>query len=421
MTAPFAKGRRVVITGMGAISPIGLDTASFWESLIAGRSGIAPLENVDLTGQEVSVGAQLKGFDPLKYMDRKEARRMDRYCQFAVAATAEAMKMSGLDVAAVGADRVGTIIGSGIGGIETMETEYKKLYLGGGAARISPLFIPMMITNMAAGKISMDYGTKGANYCVTTACASGTHSIGEAFRSIKYGHLDACIAGGSESPICRIALAGFNNMMALTKKADPTCASVPFDIRRSGFVIGEGAGIVVLESLDLALARGARIICEVAGYGATADAYHITSPDPDGEGAANAMKLAIAEAGAEPQDVDYINAHGTSTPLNDKYETIAIKKALGEAAYKVAVSSTKSMTGHLLGAAGGIEAIAIAMALQTDTIPPTIGYQESDPDCDLDYVPNQARKTPVRLALSNSLGFGGHNGTLCFRKWEDRA
>ncbi len=415
------KNRRVVITGMGVISPIGLDTPSFWDSLINGRSGIAPLQHVDLEGQEVSVGAQLKGFNPLNYMDRKEARRMDKYCQYAMAATREALQMSGLDIAATDPFRVGTIIGSGIGGIETMENEYKKLYLGGGASRISPLFIPMMITNMAAGRVSMEYGTKGANYCVTTACASATHAIGEAFRSIKYGHLDACIAGGAEAPICRIALAGFNNMTALTRESDPAKASVPFDTRRSGFVIGEGAGIIIMESLDLALARGAKIICEVAGYGATADAYHITSPDPDGEGAAMAMKLAISEAGAQPEDVDYINAHGTSTPLNDKYETIAIKKALGPAAAKVAVSSTKSMTGHLLGAAGGVEAIAMALALQNDIMPPTIGYENPDPECDLDYIPNTARKATVRLALSNSLGFGGHNGTLCFRKWEDRA
>jgi 3-oxoacyl-[acyl-carrier-protein] synthase II len=277
----------------------------------------------------------------------------------------------------------------------------------------------MIIANMAAGKVSMALGAKGANYCVTTACASGTHAIGEAFRAIKYGHLEACIAGGSEAPITQIALAGFNNMMALTRETDPAKASVPFDARRSGFVIGEGGGIVILESLDSATARGATIIAEVVGYGATADAYHITSPDPDGEGAAMAMKLAMQEAGIAPEDVSYINAHGTSTPLNDKFETLAIKKAFGEtAARSVAISSTKSMTGHLLGAAGAVEAIATALALQNDLIPPTIGYQEPDPDCDLDYVPNQARKAIVRYALSNSLGFGGHNGTLCLKKWE---
>lgn len=417
MSTGIMQGRRVVITGTGVISPVGLDTESFWNALVQGQSGIAPLENMDLTGQEVAVGAQVKGFDPLKYMDRKEARRMDHYTQFALAAADEAMKMSGLDISAMDPYRVGTIVGSGVGGLETLETEYGKLY-SGGPARISPLFIPMMISNMAAGKISMVYGAKGANYSVTTACATATHAIGEAFRAIKYGHLDACIAGGAEAPITRIALAGFNNMTALTREADPKVASVPFDARRSGFVIGEGGAIVILESLETAQARGANIIAEVAGYGATADAYHITSPDPEGEGAAMAMKLAMQEAGIEPSAVDYINAHGTSTPLNDKYETIAIKKAMGDAARTVAISSTKSMTGHLLGAAGAVEAIASALATRDDIIPPTIGYREPDPDCDLDYVPNQARKATVRYVLSNSLGFGGHNGTLCIKKWE---
>ncbi|MBP1757396.1 MAG: fabF [Firmicutes bacterium] len=420
MSTAIVQGRRVVITGTGVISPVGLDTESFWTALVNGESGVAPLQNVNLEGQEVHVGAQVKGFDPMKYMDRKEARRMDRYTQFALAAADEAMKMSGLDIKAMDPFRVGTIVGSGIGGLETMETEYGKLF-SGGPARISPLFIPMMISNMAAGKISMAFGAKGANMCVTTACATATHSIGEAFRAIKYGHLDACIAGGAEAPITRIALAGFNNMTALTRETDPKLASVPFDARRSGFVIGEGGAIVILESMDTALARGANIIAEVVGYGATADAYHITSPDPEGEGAAMAMKLAMQEAGIEPADVSYINAHGTSTPLNDKYETIAIKKALGESAHTVAISSTKSMTGHLLGAAGAVEAIASALATRDDIIPPTIGYGEPDPDCDLDYVPNQARKAVVRYVLSNSLGFGGHNGTLCIKKWEGRA
>ena len=420
MSSAIVQGRRVVMTGTGVISPVGLDTETFWSSLVNGQSGVAPLEHVNLEGQEVTVGAQVKGFDPLKYMDRKEARRMDKYTQFALAAADEAIKMSGLDIKAMDPFRIGTIVGSGIGGLETMETEYGKLF-SGGPARISPLFIPMMISNMAAGKISMAYGAKGANMCVTTACATATHSIGEAYRMIKYGHLDACFAGGAEAPITRIALAGFNNMTALTRETDPKLASVPFDARRSGFVIGEGGAIVILESLETALARGAKIIAEVVGYGATADAYHITSPDPEGEGAAMAMKLAMQEAGIEPADVDYINAHGTSTPLNDKYETIAIKKALGEAAYKVAISSTKSMTGHLLGAAGAVEAIASALATRDGIIPPTIGYGEPDPDCDLDYVPNQARKANVRYVLSNSLGFGGHNGTLCIKKWEEQA
>ena len=418
MSTTMVQTHRVVITGTGVISPVGNDTESFWDALVHGQSGIAPLTNVDLEGQEVTVGAQVKDFDPLKYMDRKEARRMDKYTQFALAAATEAMQSSGLDISAMDPFRVGTIVGSGIGGIETMETEYFKLF-SNGAPRISPLFIPMMISNMAAGKISMQFGAKGANYSVTTACATATNAIGEAFRAIKFGYLDACIAGGAEAPITRIALAGFNNMTALTRATDPKVASVPFDARRSGFVIGEGGAIVILESLENAQARGANILAEVVGYGATGDAYHITSPDPEGEGAAMAMKLAIQEAGIAPEEVDYINAHGTSTPLNDKYETIAIKKALGEAAaHKVAISSTKSMTGHLLGAAGGVEAIAAALATKYDLIPPTIGYAEPDPDCDLDYVPNVARKTPVRYALSNSLGFGGHNATLCIKKWE---
>lgn len=418
MSTTMVQTHRVVITGTGVISPVGNDTESFWDALVHGQSGIAPLTNVDLEGQEVTVGAQVKDFDPLKYMDRKEARRMDKYTQFALAAATEAMQSSGLDISAMDPFRVGTIVGSGIGGIETMETEYFKLF-SNGAPRISPLFIPMMISNMAAGKISMQFGAKGANYSVTTACATATNAIGEAFRAIKFGYLDACIAGGAEAPITRISLAGFNNMTALTRATDPKVASVPFDARRSGFVIGEGGAIVVLESLENAQARGANILAEVVGYGATGDAYHITSPDPEGEGAAMAMKLAIQEAGIAPEEVDYINAHGTSTPLNDKYETIAIKKALGEAAaHKVAISSTKSMTGHLLGAAGGVEAIAAALATKYDLIPPTIGYAEPDPDCDLDYVPNVARKTPVRYALSNSLGFGGHNATLCIKKWE---
>ena len=411
-------GRRVVITGSGMITSLGLDTKSNWAAITAGRSGITTLDGINLDGQEVHVAAQIRDFEPMDYMDRREARRMDRYCQFAVAAAVEAMEQSGLKMEHYGADRVGTIIGSGVGGLETLAVEFAKLHERG-PARISPLFIPMMISNMAAGKISMIYGTKGANYCVTTACASGTHAIGEAFRAIKYGQLDACIAGGAEAPITPIALAGFNNMTALTKETDPNQASVPFDARRSGFVIAEGAGIVVLEELESALARGADILCEISGYGATADAYHITSPDPEGQGAAEAMRLAMAEAGLAPEDIGYINAHGTSTPLNDKYETIAIHSAFGEAADKVAISSTKSMTGHLLGAAGAVEAIYTGMALRDGLIPPTINLQQPDSECDLDYVPGEARKADIKAALSNSLGFGGHNGTLCLRKWEE--
>ncbi|NLW11827.1 MAG: beta-ketoacyl-ACP synthase II [Clostridiaceae bacterium] len=412
-------GRRVVMTGSGMITSLGFDSETNWSAIIAGQCGITELDGIELEGQEVHVGAQVRAFEPMKYMDRREARRMDRYCQFAVAAAVEAMAKSGLKMEHYGADRVGTIIGSGVGGLETLAVEFAKLHERG-PARISPLFIPMMISNMAAGKVSMIYGTRGANYCVTTACASGTHAIGEAFRAIKYGHLDACIAGGAEAPITPIALAGFNNMTALTKESDPNQASVPFDARRNGFVIAEGAGIVVLEELESAVARGADIICEISGYGATADAYHITSPDPEGQGAAEAMRLAMAEAGLRPEDIGYINAHGTSTPLNDKYETIAIHNAFGDSAANVAVSSTKSMTGHLLGAAGAVEAIYTGLALRHGLIPPTINLLQPDPDCDLDYVPGKARKADIKAALSNSLGFGGHNGTLCLRKWEGK-
>lgn len=418
MCARIIQGYRVVITGLGVISPVGLTTEAFWQSLVNGQSGIARLQGLDLTGLEVSVAAQLKGFDPQLYLDRKEVRRNDRFCQLALAAAQEAMSSSGLHVAATGADRVGTIIGNGGVGLETIETEYFKLFTSG-PGRISALAIPMIIPNMASAKVSMHFGTMGANFSVASACASGTHAIGEAFRAIKYGHLDACITGGSEAPVTRFSLGAYTNMTALTKETDPACASIPFDARRSGFVLGEGAGILILESLDHARARGARILGEIIGFGASSDAYHITSPDPEGKGAALAMSKAMEEGGVTADSIDYINAHGTSTPLNDKFETLAIKRAFSDAARQVAISSTKSMTGHLLSAAGAVEAIATVLALRDDIIPPTIGYQCPDPECDLDYVPNVARRTPVRLALSNSLGFGGHNGTLCLRKWTE--
>lgn len=408
--------RRVVITGMGVISPVGLDVPTFWRSLVDGRSGISELDLAGVENVPVKTAAQVRDFDPLQVLDRKEARRLDRFCHFAVAASAEAVRQSRLDFSTLDPWRAGVIIGSGVGGLETMAAEYRKLYLGGGPERISPLFIPMMIANMAAGKVSMIYGAKGSNLCVTTACASGTHAIGEAFRAIRHGYLDVCLAGGAEAPITPIALAGFDNMRALSRSADLNRASIPFDRERDGFVIGEGAGILVLESLEHALARGAEPLCELAGYGSTADAYHVTSPDPEGEGAAMAMRLALEEADESPEHVAYINAHGTSTPLNDKYETLAIRKLLGADAARVKVSSTKSMTGHLLGAAGAVEAVATALAVREGLIPPTINLREADPDCDLDYVPGRAVRQPVALALSNSLGFGGHNGSLCFRK-----
>ncbi len=416
---PQEAARRVVITGAGLVTPIGQSVERFWQQLTAGQVGISPLpENPLLTGR-VSLAGQVQAFDPLSFLDRKEARRMDRCCQFAVYAAEQAVIDSGLDLATLDPYRVGVTIGSGVGGLETMATEYRKLYLDGGPARVSPLFIPMMIANMAAGHVSMRFSVKGSSTCVTTACASGAHAIGEAFRAIKHGYLDACLAGGAEAPITPIALAGFDNMKALSHATDPLAASIPFDRRRDGFVIGEGAGLVVLESLANARRRGARILCEIAGYGSTADAYHITSPDPDGAGAARAMALALAEAGLSPADVSYINAHGTSTPLNDAYETRAIRSVFAADADRLAVSSNKSMTGHLLGAAGAVEAIATALTLDRSLIPPTAGLEVSDPDCDLDYVPRQARQQVVQAALSNALGFGGHNASLCLRKVKD--
>jgi 3-oxoacyl-[acyl-carrier-protein] synthase II len=420
MMPSIIPGRRVVVTGMGVISPVGLTVESYWQALVDGKCGIAVLQNIDLAGMEITIGAEVKGFDPLLYMDRKEARRNDRFCQFAIAAAIEAMKSSGLDIGAAGADRVGTIIGNGGGGMETIESENRKMF-DNQLARVSPFTVTMSIANMAAAKVSMHCGSRGINYCTMSACASGTHAIGEAFRAIKYGFIDACITGGTEAPITRYSVTAYNNMTALTRETDPACASIPFDARRSGFVIGEGAGILVLESLDSALARGANIVCELAGFGASADAYHITSPDPECKGTVQAMLQALQEAGAEPSGVDYINAHGTSTQLNDKYETLAIRKAFGTAADRIAVSSTKSMTGHLLGAAGAIEAIAAALTLRDGIIPPTIGYRQPDPECNLDYVPNCARRKPVRLAISNSFGFGGHNAVLCLKKWENPA
>jgi len=414
-----AGNHRVVITGTGVISPVGKDTKDFWYSLVEGRHGIGPLTLFDPADYKVKIAAEVKEFDPMQYMDRKEARRMDRYCQFAVAAAKEAVASSGIAFDEMDPFDVGVIIGSGVGGLNTMQTQHEELLLKGGPDRISPLFIPMMISNMAAGRVSMNYGLKGANYCVTTACASGAHAIGEAFRLIKHGYLKAAIAGGAEAPITPIALGGFSNMKALNLTTDPDRASLPFDMDRGGFVIAEGAGLVVLETMEGAVRRGAHILAEIAGYGATADAFHITSPDPEGKGAAQAMRLAMKEAGVTPEEVSYINAHGTGTDLNDKYETLAIKAALGDAAYKTAISSTKSVTGHLLGAAGGVEAIACALALKNGIIPPTIGLATPDPDCDLDYTPGVARKANLTVALSNSLGFGGQNASLLLRKVEE--
>ncbi|PWL73346.1 MAG: beta-ketoacyl-[acyl-carrier-protein] synthase II [Clostridiales bacterium] len=409
--------KRVVITGMGAVTPIGKTPAEFWESLKAGRHGFAPITAFDTSDMDVKIAAEVKDFDPSKYIDKKEVRRTDRFCQFAVVAALDALEDSGTDLKDLDPYRVGVIVGSGIGGLHTLEAEHTKL-MEKGPDRVSVFFIPMMISNMAAGTIAMKTGFKGLNYCPVTACATSSHAIGEAFHAIKHGYLDACITGGSEATITRFSAAGFNNMKALSKSTDPDRASIPFDADRDGFVMGEGGAILVLEELEHAKARGAHIYAEIVGYGATCDAYHMTSPSPEGEAAAHAMKLAMEEAGVVPEEVGYLNAHGTSTGLNDKYETKAVKLAFGEAAEKLAVSSTKSMTGHLLGAAGAVESIACALALEEGVIPPTIGYQKPDPECDLDYVTEGARKVDFRFALSNSLGFGGHNATLCLKKYE---
>ena len=410
--------RRVVITGMGAIASTGLNVNEFWDSMKNGRHGISPIEGFDTANCDVKVAAEAKNYDPLNYFDKRELRRTDRFNQFALVAADEAMKDCGTDFADLDPYRVGVIVGSGIGGFHSIENEYRK-FMEKGGKRVSVFFVPMMIINMAAGSISMKYHFKGINYAPVSACATSAHAVGEAFHAIKNGYLDACVTGGSEAAIIEFSVAGFDNMKALSHAADPSRASVPFDKNRDGFVMGEGGAILVLEEYEHAKARGAKIYAEVVGYGATGDAYHMTSPDPEGEGAAHAMSTACEEAGIRPEEVGYINAHGTSTGLNDKYETKAIKKAFGGHAYERAVSSTKSMTGHLLGAAGAIEAIVCAKALEEGILPPTVGYETPDEECDLDYVTEGARKADVKYALSNSLGFGGHNASLLFKKYED--
>jgi len=408
---------RVVVTGLGAISPVGNDVDSTWGSLVNGRHGIAPLTRFDATGLKTSLAAEVKDFDPGLYMEPSETRKMDLFSQFAMAAAVQAMTDSGL-AGNVDPFRFGVYIGSGTGGIST-EIRETEVLLSKGANRISPFFVPMMIINMAGALVAMRYGAKGPNLPVVTACSSGTNAIGEAFRAIKAGAADAILTGGTEASINPLAVGGFANAMALTSATDPDRASIPFDKERSGFVIGEGAGIVVLEELGHALARGAHIYAEIVGYGNTCDAYHMTAPQPDAEGATAMIKLVFAEAGIVADEHLYVNAHGTSTPLNDKTETKAIKQAFGDVAYQVAISSTKSMTGHMLGAAGGLEAIAAIKALQTGLVPPTVGLREPDPECDLDYVPNQARQMDVTAALSVSLGFGGHNAGVLFKAIEE--
>ncbi len=410
--------KRVVITGMGAITPLGIGVEAFWQGLLEGRSGIDWVTRIDVSELPTKVAGEVKDFDPGEFIDRKEAKRMDRFTQFAVAASKMAVENAGVDFANLEKDRVGVVLGSGIGGMETL-LEQVEVKREKGPGRVSPFFVPMMITNMAAGQVGITFGVTGPNLTVVTACASGTNAVGEAFKMIQSGAADLMITGGTEAAITSMAFAGFCSMKAMTKVSDnPTKASRPFDLNRDGFVMGEGAGILILESLESAQKRQATIYAEVLGYGATADAYHITAPAPGGVGAAKAMAIAIQDAGLKPEDVDYINAHGTSTGLNDKYETMAIKEVFQDQAGKLAVSSTKSMTGHLLGAAGGIEAIATALAIYHGIVPPTINYEQPDPECDLDYVPNKKRAMPIKYALSNSLGFGGHNATVLFGKYE---
>ncbi|WP_291579822.1 beta-ketoacyl-ACP synthase II [Clostridium sp. UBA6640] len=410
--------KKVVITGMGALTPLGNNVETSWNGIKSGKCGIDFIKTFDVTNFKAKVAGELKDFNIEDYMDKKEARRMDKYCQYAMVATEEAVKNSNLDIESLNKERFGVMIGSGIGGLETITVEYKKL-MEKGPNRVSPFMIPMIIGNIAAGSVAIKYGAKGICSTVVTACATGTNAIGEAFEMIKSGRADVIIAGGCEAPIVDIAMAGFSSLTALTKSEDPLRASIPFDKERNGFVMGEGAGIVILESLEHARAREAKIYGEIIGYGATCDAFHITQPSPDGEGAARAMKMAIEEAQIEASDVSYINAHGTSTPYNDKFETLAIKSAFGEEVYKIPISSTKSMIGHLLGAAGAVEAIVCIKSLEEGFIPPTIGLKIQDEDCDLDYVPNVGRTKQLKYALSNSLGFGGHNASILLKKWEE--
>lgn len=411
------NSKRVVITGLGALSPLGNDVKTSWNNAINGVSGVGPITRVNADEYPAKVAAELKDFKIEDYMDKKEARKMDRFTQYAVVSAKMAVEDAGLDINESNADRIGVWVGSGIGGLETLEQQFET-FLTKGPRRVSPFFVPMMIPDMATGQISISLGAKGVNSCTVTACATGTNSIGDAFKVIQRGDADVMISGGTEAPLTRMSFAGFSANKALSTNPDPKTASRPFDKNRDGFVMGEGAGIVVLEELEHALNRGATIYAEVVGYGSTGDAYHITAPAPNGEGGVRAMKEAIKDAGLSPVDIDYINAHGTSTPYNDKFETIAIKEVFGEHAYKLAVSSTKSMTGHLLGVAGGIEAIFSVLAIKEGIIPPTINIETPDEDCDLDYVPDQARRQDVNVVLSNSLGFGGHNATLIFKKYE---
>jgi 3-oxoacyl-[acyl-carrier-protein] synthase II len=411
--------RRVVVTGLGLVTPIGNSVEATWAGLMAGRSGVDYIKKFDASDFPVRIAAEVKDFDPLDYVEKKEARKMGSFIHYAIAASDEALRDSGLRITPEIAERVGTYISSGIGDFWAIEREHSKL-LKEGPGRVSPFFIPSAIVNLAAGQVSIRTGAKGPNSATATACSAGAHAIGDSFKIIQRGDADVMICGGAESAITPMSVAGFAAMRALsTRNDDPPRASRPFDAERDGFVIGEGAGIMILEELEFARRRGARIYAEIAGYGMTADAYHITQPDETASGAVRVMQMAMRDAGVRPEQVGYINAHGTSTPYNDRLETLAIKKAFGEHAYRLAVSSTKSMTGHLLGAAGGIEAVFSVLAIARKMIPPTINYTTPDPDCDLDYVPNEPREAQIECALSNSFGFGGTNAALLFRRYEE--
>ncbi len=414
-----SQSRRVVVTGIGCLSALGPDTASFWDGLIKGRSGISRLTRFDPTDFPSKVGGEIRDFDPGKFMDPKEAKRNDRYTQYAVAASRMAIEDAQVDTTKLNSERFGVIIGSGIGGMETIENQARVL-IERGPSRVSPFTIPSLIANIASGVVAIEFQAKSVNFGVVSACASGSHALGEAMRHIRDGHADIMLSGGSEACITRLSYAGFCNMKAMSTDFNdtPEKASRPFDKLRDGFVMGEGAGVLVIESLEHAQARGARIYCELAGYGATCDAYHITGQDQEGKGLALCLNRALSEAGIDKSEVSYINAHGTSTPINDRCETLAIKRVFGEQAPKIAISSTKSMTGHLLGAAGGVEAAVCALAIRHGIVPPTLNLENPDPDCDLDYVPNQARKMTVNVAISNNLGFGGHNASLVFKAFK---
>lgn len=412
-----SQNQRVVVTGLGVVAPIGNTVPEYWDALLAGKNGIARITHFDASQHSSQIAGEVKGFDPHDYLERKQAKRMDRFSHFALAASVQAVKDADLEINDLNADQVGVMIGTGIGGIKVLEDQ-QEIYLNRGPGRCSPFMVPMMIANMAAGLTAIHFGAKGPNSCPVTACAAGSNAVGDAFRIIQRGDAQAMICGGTEAAITPLTVAGFASAKALcTGNDDPEHACRPFDRDRAGFIIGEGAGILILESLEHALARGAKIYGEIVGYGMTCDAYHITAPTPEGTGAAQAIALALKDANLEPEAVNYVNAHGTSTQANDVTETKALKKALGKAAYQVAISSTKSMTGHLLGGSGGIEAVATVMAVANDRVPATINLENPDPECDLDYVPNQSRRLTVNCALSNSFGFGGHNITLAFKKY----